>query len=309
MKLHQGDRKSFPCHICSKLFTEKSSVKIHIMSVHNRDANKEICPICKGEYTKFTIKVHMKVHSDRPKLTCETCQKEFITKETLKTHMARHEGRQKKLCTLCNKKVSDLARHMITHSDQKKYTCAVCKKQYRHKISYEYHVSSHVGNGLQTCPICKEQVRALKKHMFMHKERPKLPCPKCSKSFISKPSLKQHMVTHLERYKKICPVCKVECCDLKRHQQVHLPMSDRPKLNCPKCLKVFHSKPYLKKHMVIHLEQYKKICPVCKVETTDLKTHQRVHLPMSVKKTFACPECDKLFTLKGNLKQHRLRHH
>ncbi len=254
MKLHKQDRKLYPCNICSKKFTEKSSVNIHIMAVHNRDTSKVICPTCKGEYSKFAIKVHLKVHSDRPKLTCPKCQKTFVGEEALKAHVARHKGLHRKSCPICNKKVSLLSYHMALHSDDKKHICAVCNSSFKHESSYRNHVKSHIENTLQTCPVCKRDFRQLQTHMQQHKQGPKFYCIKCSQIFKFKSYLRQHMTRiHFEQRKKICPICNFKCTDLKKHKQSHVPLDQRKTMVCSQCGKGFTSNQHLKRHILVHL--------------------------------------------------------
>ncbi len=253
MKLHKEDHKLYPCDICSKQFGEKSSVKTHILAVHNPDKCKVVCPTCKGEYSRFTIKAHLKMHSERPKLRCSKCQKTFFREKALRGHMTRHKGLHKKSCPICNKKVSVLSNHMPQHSDDKKYICAVCNSSYKYKLTYRDHIKSHAKNPLQTCPVCNKSYRKLKIHMLQHKQGPKFHCIKCSQTFKFRSYLRGHMARiHFGQQKKICPICNFKCTNLQLHKQTHIALDQRKTVACSRCDKCFTTIGHLKRHALLH---------------------------------------------------------
>ncbi|GFT52589.1 hypothetical protein NPIL_649221, partial [Nephila pilipes] len=68
--------KQFPCSVCNKLFTEKSSVKIH-MRIHSGE-KPYTCKTCGKSYTqKANLKSHLKIHTGERPHTCKECGKSF----------------------------------------------------------------------------------------------------------------------------------------------------------------------------------------------------------------------------------------
>ncbi|KAJ3111313.1 hypothetical protein HDU96_005801 [Phlyctochytrium bullatum] len=151
------------------------------------------------------------------KLVCATdgCAKTFATAGQLNAHKRTHAGRPQEIrCQFdhCGKvfpQVKSLIVHSRIHSGERPYVCPVegCGKSFR-------------------------QASGLRSHNFTHTgERPYV-CRLCNKSYTTSSRLTVHFRTHTDEfpYKCTVPGCTKafkQSSNLKQHQQVHIPRSDR----------------------------------------------------------------------------------
>lgn len=163
---------------------------------------------------------------------------------------------------------------------------------------------------------------------FIHKNRKnqKLCCKVCNKTFMSKVSIKYHMkVCHSSTRPNVkCNICKKilgHATSLKRHLKLH---DESDWLECDECERKFKRKDKLTSHKkTIHkcvnmevdlVETLKKddekyICALCKIAFTGPDGGQKLveHLLKNCKseERFPCDACDKDFSTKFNLDQHK----
>ncbi|CAB0028430.1 unnamed protein product [Trichogramma brassicae] len=83
---------TYPCDACSRRFSTKDHLKIHVDSVHDRVTYA--CDLCAKS---FSSKGYLRIHSDSVHLSvnfeCEIRERKFPQKNKLKTHMdAEHNG-------------------------------------------------------------------------------------------------------------------------------------------------------------------------------------------------------------------------
>lgn len=138
---------SYSCDICSKLFSVKKYLRVHIKS-------------------------HVKVQ-------CTTCLK-LVSFGGLRKHiLSKHKNNnQRYQCNHCDKSYSDqyaLKEHMNEHIDNKIiYKCELCKISYSNKPAYRNHCVRHKKWGFDNkplefvCKVCKqvfERIDHLKLHM------------------------------------------------------------------------------------------------------------------------------------------------
>jgi uncharacterized Zn-finger protein len=86
-------RKDFICHICSKAFATKSTLKIHEDALHStipkEEAEKFECtyPDCGKKFSSaYKLKAHEEGHAPR-NLYCRYCSMAFQRKQILKKHL------------------------------------------------------------------------------------------------------------------------------------------------------------------------------------------------------------------------------
>ncbi len=121
MNKHEG--RTFPCEICNKIFSVKSSLRRHQTEfdgcrrnkTENDTSHSNICPICgKTILSKFGYDAHVARHSGKFKFWCSTCEKGYWNRANYDQHMNKHLGITFS-CELCTKKFlvkSSLKRHL-----------------------------------------------------------------------------------------------------------------------------------------------------------------------------------------------------
>ena len=144
--VHEG-LKNHKCDLCGKSFSEKGSLKIHIISVHDKDPLdiKEWQP-----HKKFTKKPCIKTNSKGIQFKtfkCDQCDKYFSQSMVLKRHINTvHEGQKNHQCDLCGKafgEKADLKTHIkCVHEGLKNHKCDVCEKTFSQPGHLKRHINS-----------------------------------------------------------------------------------------------------------------------------------------------------------------------
>ena len=105
-----GEVDSFLCHICSKPFTSKQTLNMHVNYVHTTDRPFS-CRLCNKSYKiKSELTQHELTHSDHCNYSCETCGKQFRGKVNLRMHMKTHlsDSEKKHVCSMCGHRFARL---------------------------------------------------------------------------------------------------------------------------------------------------------------------------------------------------------
>ncbi|XP_053374679.1 uncharacterized protein LOC123532869 [Mercenaria mercenaria] len=239
----------FKCDVedCNKLFSLETSLRSHMNAVHKLPGNtakgkRHACDKC--QYKSNSIEdmcEHKKVtHSEQ--ITCEQCNKTFVSYQTLKSHIdIKHSESSPIACSICNKQFSSQAylqrhmkfhnrlfacelcgkaistkssldAHMETHKPEEernyKYTCSYCEKKFFLKNNYEDHLNKHTGNRPYSCDLCEKKFgfrSMLKKHKtFVHSAERPFKCGFCMKGFKFMNLLKNHVTIHTHQSKHVC---------------------------------------------------------------------------------------------------------
>ena len=186
--VHEKSPKPFLCDKCDKSFRSNSDLQRHIKFIH--EGIKEFqCDKC--DYfatTSQNLTQHKNsVHEKLRQFKCVTCESAFTQKTHLRVHIQNvHEKVKHFVCDQCGKGFADngrLQNHLDTkHSEPAQ--CDYCLAIFTSKISlYRHHMSSHKNYMLSmdttTFEFCTEcgmpciNKLALKKHLYMHKNKDK----------------------------------------------------------------------------------------------------------------------------------------
>ncbi|KAG4080620.1 hypothetical protein HA402_006221 [Bradysia odoriphaga] len=235
-------------------------------------------------------------NADRPKLTCTSCDQQFVNRTTMEKHLKCHEFgflQSAYECDICERKIKskkDLLDHMRKKHAERKYACELCGKMFKNPAYVVVHMRVHV-------------VDPTKSQLF---DEPQ-PCHICGKEFVSKVNYARHIKSHAFGF--LPPVYDCDICgdkinnkkDLSDHMRLHA----QPKYECKLCGKKFKRKSYMEIHYRIHNNVHPFICAVCGktfVVAGALSWHMRRH--DNTMPQFPCTLCGKIFTRPGVLADH-----
>lgn len=169
-----------------------------------------------------------------------------------------------------------------------RFNCGICEIGYDSENAFRKHMCTHTGGKPFKCPSCDSsyyQSASLKRHMYQHTGERPFKCPECGEGFTDKDKLKGHMSVHTGQKAFPCNMCGKSFTaktNLYRHMRSHSGV--RPYI-CSECGRSYTRPETLKDHMTVH--------------SSGIKT---------LKRTFPCSFCDRVFTQKANLMVHERIH-
>ncbi|XP_044743349.1 zinc finger protein 84-like [Chrysoperla carnea] len=276
--------------------------------------------ICNKEFKKaWVLGQHMhRAHKVKP-LKCNKCEMKCYHPLHLKEHEELAHNPLNHTCDTCNRQFKDiykLQRHKFTHSSRSHH-CQRCDKSFKDKWSLKKHnqeMHSLIEKNA-ACHVCGKSIlkKNLSIHMQTHKERDKISCEICLKTFFHRQSLENHIKYIHENQAPernyLCNVCGRAVrsqAELSRHLLIHT--KERP-YACNHCDKTYRRSEALKMHVSrAHLDERNFVCTFCSQAFYDKKillNHVRRH---TGERPFKCNICDKAFIQKVALRIHMQVH-
>lgn len=210
--------------------TSESKRKPHSKREHKAHASREQTKKLVAPTTSTVSKLKAKNLSpkssknvDRPKLTCTSCDQQFVNKTTMEKHLRGHEFgfiQSAYTCDICERHIKskkDLLDHMRKKHAERKYACKMCNKKFKNPAYVVVHMRVHV-------------VDPTKSQLF---DEPQ-PCHICGKEFVSKVNYARHIKSHAFGFlppEYTCDICGDKISnkkDLSDHMRLHA----QPKYEC-----------------------------------------------------------------------------
>uniref|UniRef100_A0A4W5QPT8 C2H2-type domain-containing protein n=1 Tax=Hucho hucho TaxID=62062 RepID=A0A4W5QPT8_9TELE len=300
-----------------------------------KQKQSKVCCICKKRLPKsYSMKVHMRSHSDLRPHKCPHCGQTFkniydmrkhIVKTVCKVLRADPEEAQAQVhalthsplhCTECSRMFADpvkLDRHKLSHNFN---GVKPLKKHYLDAHKFSGHERTHTGDLPYQCSHCPRKFNlsaVLVEHERIHTGEKRCLCWECGKGFISNAKLKMHMLcVHRKPEDKhfSCSQCDKSYA-LQRTLQVHVARHHAGvRFPCTYCGKLFLNMSSLTRHDLIHTQERPFKCTELECgksfkSKSEVKVHMRYH---TGERPFKCKVCGKGFTQNCYLTQHMRTH-
>ncbi|KAJ7984772.1 hypothetical protein DPEC_G00358250 [Dallia pectoralis] len=237
----------------------------------------KVCFICRKSLPKsYSMKVHMRSHSNIRPHTCPHCGQMFKNLYDMRKHIV------KTVCKVLRADPNKAQEHAVVFSP---FHCTECSRVFADPEKLERHKLVHKPLKCSMCENRLNGVKLLKKHyMEVHTFNGPFVCAYCDKSYADLAALIRHERTHTGDLPYQCSHCPRKfniSAVLVEHERIH---TGEKRCLCWECGKGFISNAKLKMHM--------------------LSVHSKPD-----DKRFFCSQCDKSYALQRTLQCHVARHH
>ncbi|OXA37883.1 Zinc finger protein 26 [Folsomia candida] len=300
------------CPLCHKICKDTNSLSVHTR-IHTGE-KPYTCPRpdCGKQFsTSSSLKGHSKYHANNPggQFKCRFCPKSFQTPKRAKYHESNvhpETWARPKKCSSCPKlypSYSSLARHELIHLKEPSFQCAHCPKAFFRQSEYSKHMKRF------------HEMEKIKNEV---KQKENFTCKICSKEFPNFGKFANHQELHLVGNHQ-CPKCPLNFQNVHLLRKHEIRFHSGPKYKCYFCLKIprwFNTPGNLRDHVITHTQEYERFgCPNCEKSfkrRPNLKHHMEVCCPTRKINSadFLCDKCpEKTFYSKHQLYTHTYRAH
>lgn len=280
------------CPHCSKILSQKESLRRHIELMHN---------------------------AERPKVFCDQCTESFIDRRTLQNHILKCHTEQ-----LCVEEKPIVRRRTTTQA----FNCEDCGEVVYGRTGLSIHRwNKHlnikiIGKKKFHCLICRQimscRMSALRHHNQVHKSGRQLKrtCRECNAEFQLYEDFKKHIEQH--ENVQICLICGESLSsssELFFHNKTHRNVPENEKKRfCDLCGFKAQQKITLELHMAkLHngtKKEYVTTCEYCGMTFNcypAFYAHKKTHSEDKGEK-FQCNYCEKTYYSMRNMRDHERSH-
>lgn len=269
-----------------------------------------------GEDVKLPI---LPVEANR--YMCMVCHEVFAHIKTFDAHMSIHPAE----CYTCGRTFKHWVNfnvHLKRHLNIRDHECRHCHKRFVLRQNLLEHLNTHSGETPLKCKICNKRFGRYS-NLIQHRNRHHLNIrPKekdficsCGEVFHTEAKIAWHRETH-EKKPKCCPYCRERFMH-RNSLSRHIRLSHTEKFSiyksktveCPECKKKF-MKSSLNAHIASHTRKAEFSCTICNKQFStkwNLKQHKWIHASRS-SKPFKCNVCPKAFIREAEYTSHMNTH-
>ncbi|EDW37205.1 GL26125 [Drosophila persimilis] len=239
-----GSSKSWSCDQCPFSCEYESDLLYHRF-FHTRSGsigrNEMLqCPRCPKRFKMYSLRAHLRTHTNEKIFECPECQMKFGRRHNLKNHIATMHSKKEK-----PKKEKQEVRKPCDE-ERPKYPLAVFGKKLANRSSQKHHEQSHAST----------VERSFRCHVA-----------DCTYSGATQVSLRIHLASHSQGKHKCdrdqCKYVGKSEVHLKRHlKSVHGKEQDNW-FPCDQCEFRARSKDKLRRHSISHSDERRHKCPHC----------------------------------------------